>query len=332
MSEFLEFEDETDIEEAAPAAKKKKPARKKSKPTPPSVYPFQIHKRDPSLGKYLWIKEWPGKKPPGPSDIRDEYGRGSYIVRDAVGNDNRWQIGDDPTDAPDLPSLDSFAAPEEPRYEPPRVEPAPQQSAPPTLGGFSSPSVSPQLQALVYRLDATNQSIERDIRRIQDEQRSIIYELQQIPARTAERVAQSLRDQSDPFDQMARVYDMSQRIADGKGPADDGGGLSEIIAGVLGALGSKGPQALTPPPPQPPPPQPHVQAHPGNGNYAQPVTPPAGPELPGMTPEIRAELVALASQRGVEYPAAIAMALERGWDAPTLLDFARNPDPSRVAS
>ena len=315
MGDFEDFEGDFDGSMAEPEKKKpRKRTTKKKTAKPPTEPPFQIHRRDPTQSKYLWIKEHPGRKAPGPADIRAEYGPGSFRVTDAAGNEARWQIGADPSIAQTEPEPAPIPEP----YEPPREDPRYHPPAHAPAYGRETGGADPSLYAVIYRQDAAIQSIERDVRRVQDELRSTTYELQQVPIRTAERVASVMSERSDPFDQMSKVWEMSQRIADGKGP-DEGGGIADVIAGGLAALGSKmGP----PPPPQPA----------NGGGQALPAPDPASPELPGMTQDIRAELIARAQARGIDFGGAVETAKAKGWTASQLLEFARRADANAAAA
>lgn len=346
---------------AAPEAPKKTP-RKPRKSTgkkvdndrPLQTGPFQIHRFDDQQRSYLWLDEWKGdgasssKKPPGPLQLRSTYGPGKYIVRDTSGAEKRWRIGASPADGhqeeavstpeptepyrpmppqltPQLPPHGYHAPAQHYQTPPPPHYAGPPHSSPAHLAGAASvpPQLDHAVMSTIYRLDAAIQQISADQRRLQDELRSVTYELQQIPARVSERVSSAISDAVDPFDQMSRVYEMSRNMADGLAPGEDKGpGMAEMLAAAVGALGGLGGGApAIAPPAQPVAPQlpAPAQAPMTNGSDGSP----DGLELDGITDELRVELQAHAAARGITYQDAINLAKRQGWDALTLVEAAR---------
>ena len=278
--------------------------------------PFHILKFDPEQKKYLWINDSNSKAPPTLSSIREEYGPGRYEIRDADGNKQRWAIGEDP-------ALSASSEPQADPYAPPRIAHEPPPHFQPQMNPYgyqraaSSPSSDPQLMQTFYRMDAAIQALSTDLRRLQDENRSLTYELQQVPARVAERVSATIRESSDPFDQMDRVFKISQNLANGMGPSEDKGlDMTNVLGALAGAFmgGGGAPGALPQAPGAPSPVAPPAQIQ---------APQPQAPELPGMTPEIRAELLDHAAKRGLNYEASINLAKSKGWDAAMLLTVAR---------
>lgn len=319
----------------APAAPKKAPkarktAPKTSKDRPLQDPPFQIHRFDTLQKSYMWIAEWSGRKPPGPVEIRDAYGPGRYTVKDASKAEQRWRIGANPAAAAEpsegfADEPEPFQSPPPPQVAPPAHDPHARAYQPYTAAGYgpspphpqtyapSPHAADPQLLGTFYRLDAAIQQISADQRRLQDELRSVTYELQQVPARVAERVSSAISDAVDPYDQMSKLWEMSRNMADGVGPGEDKGpGMAEIVGALAGALGPGAAAMAAPPQPAPPaiaPPQPPEQ--------------PPG-DLPGMTDAIKAEIEVSAKERGITYEQAIELAKRQGWDAAQLLTIARS--------
>jgi hypothetical protein len=368
LGAIIDLEAEPEPAPAPTKPKKKRAPAKKKVHVPLSAPPFQILLFNPTERKYKWIDKWDGRKAPGPADLRGKYGPGRYEVRDDLKNSERWDIGASPLEAGASPPQ-ALEPPQQPEIEadhespaPPRIyphEPPPWANVRPPYGAPPSWTASsatpgagapydwphhqpppppppapagpdPQMMGTIYRLDAAIQQIAADQRRIQDELRSVTYELQQVPTRVAERVSSAIENASDPFDQMSKVWEMSSMIADGYSPGakkEDEGGLAGLAEGVLSALASKmgpPPPGLNAPnaaPPQPPPPN-------GAGGTPAQGIGEGEPELPGMTQEIRQELLAHAASRGLSYADAIGMAKRNGWTAPDLLHLARNPPPN----
>lgn len=354
-----------DEDEPIESSTKKKRAKKStkaagassSKKPGPEIAPFMIHRFDENAGRYTYLVTWKGKKhPPGPDEIRDGYGPGRYQVKDKNGASKTWVIGAPPMPR-DLepPELGAAEPPPPPRISPdlpPQAAPAYQhppdfpQSSPqpppwqdyrqqqqPIRPAAAPLAADPQMMGTIYRLDAAIQQISADQRRLQDELRSVTYELQQVPTRVSERVSSAIENASDPFDQVGKVMAISRDFADGQVPGDDKTpGMAEMIAGVVAALAGGGmPGAGPPPQPQAPaelapPPRPPVSSPapvPQNGNDQAG----AAPELPGMTPEIRAELTHHAHQRGITYEAAVDLARRQNWSATDVLHVARSTAP-----
>ena len=344
------------VKKKAPRKSRKAASKKVDKERPLQTAPFQIHRFDDLQRSYLWLDEWKGdgasssKKPPGPLQLRSTYGPGKYIVRDASSAEQRWRIGASPSDAPAEELETEPEAPEHYRPAPQPIvpqlpphgyhAPAPQYHTPPppryagpphsslATGAVAAPSpqLDPAVMSTIYRLDAAIQQISADQRRLQDELRSVTYELQQVPSRVAERVSGAITDAVDPFDQMAKVYEMSRNMADGLGPGEDKGpGMAEMVAAAVGALGGlagggAGAPGAAPPMPQPaqlPAPDSAPASTNGEDHSAE------ASELPGMTPELRTEIQAHAAARGITYQDAINLATRQGWDALTLVQAAR---------
>ena len=332
---------------------RKTTAKKVDKDRPLQTGPFQIHRFDDQQRTYLWLDEWKGdgasssKKPPGPLQLRSTYGPGKYIVRDTSGAEKRWRIGASPADG-HAEDVETAPQPTEPwRPMPPPLTPqlapggyAPPQHyqtpppphyagpphGPPAHLGAAAPvqTLDPAIMSTIYRLDAAIQQISADQRRLQDELRSVTYELQQVPARVSERVSSAIGDAVDPFDQMSRVYEMSKNMADGIGPTEDKGpGMAEMLAaavGALGGLGGGGAPAVAAP------------SQPVAVQLPAPAAPPMTNgvdtqgddlELDGITDELRVELQGHAAARGITYQDAINLAKRQGWDALTLVQAAR---------
>lgn len=328
---------EEETKEAKPerAKSKRKPrASSKSQRAPLQKRPFHIMRFNTDTRKYEWLDLWDHKTPPTPGQVRDAFGPGRYELRDAEKNVERWEIGPDPNKAagPAQQNAEPAAPPLPPRIAPAHehqelgTHPNPYAAHP---GSYAPPMQTsgpdPQMMSTFYRLDAAIQQISADCRRLQDELRSVTYELQQVPMRVSERVAAAIKDSADPFDQMGRVWEMSQKLAEGVGPNEDKGpGMAEMVAAIAGALAPNIAGAPAAPlPPEMAQSSPHTLPAPPNGNDEE------HQELPGMTPAIRQELVAHARAKGVTYQDAIGLALRQGWDAQTLLTAARSTAPAQ---
>lgn len=340
----------------------------KAPPKMPTEPPFHILRLTPNTSgkgsRYMVIDTWTKKVAPTPIQLRDSYGPGSFQVQDAQGNTKKWAVAAfNKTENDVLPEETSEET--EPQPPPPfRVAPDPPPSGPlyshapqhaqsyapqmhhnphaaeqwgqphrqtyqqPPIASAAPSQPDPQLLGTFYRLDAAIQQISADCRRLQDELRSVTYELQQVPNRVAERVTSAISDAVDPFDQMSKVWEMSRNIADGYGPGqkeESGGGMAEMIQAAVGALAARAqpPQVMPQEAPQlmqAPPvatPQQTAPAAP------QPPTNAASAELAGMTPELKAELEIEAAKRGISWDDAINLAKRYNWDAPQLLMAAR---------
>ena len=325
-----------------------KPKKARKKPTPKvhkplSASPFHVQRHDPVSGKYQWIALWDHHKAPTPLDLRDAYGPGRYQIVDSVKNNERWEIGADPSlpdpaddpagyDSPPPPHLAPHLAPQS-HQPPPRHQYNPQAQAPYQAGpprhheppAYMAPaphSPDPQLMSTFYRLDAAIQQISADQRRLQDEMRSVTYELQQVPTRVAERVSTAITDSVDPFDQMEKVWAISRNIADGYGPNEKdggGGGIAEMIQAAVSAFASSAapPQLPAPTPAAAPPAMAAAPRPPA------PSSPTAPPHLDGMTQAIAKEIRNEAAKRGMTLGDAITLAQRQGWGAEQLLKVAR---------
>jgi len=328
-----EEEEPKQADDTQKQAKKKRAARAKTARGPLQKRPFHIMRYNTDIRKYEWLDLWDQKRPPTPGEVRDAYGPGRYEMRDAEKNVERWEIGPDPhaSKAPEHGARSApTSAPPPPRIAPGQLHQGGTPIAPNPYANTHAPAppayqqpihhqgADPQLMSTFYRLDAAIQQISADCRRLQDELRSVTYELQQVPQRVSERVASAIKDSADPFDQMGRVWEMSQKLAEGVGPNEEKGpGMTEMVAAIAGALApSIGGGQL---PQMPPPPQSSAEALPAPENGSAP----EHEELAGMTPEIRAELAAHAQARGISYQDAIGLARRQNWDAPTLLMAAR---------
>jgi hypothetical protein len=360
---------------AAPSPKKRKrktDAKPKEPPKMPSEPPFHILRLTPSHSgkgsRYMVIDTWTKKVAPTPIQLRDNYGPGSFQVQDAQGATKKWAVAEfkrNPSEdaeqdaqddaaqdhgpppfrvAPPNPYAHPQAHPYPPQHAPQHqtqpgthwAEPHRQQYQPPPVAHPGTSQPDPQLLGTFYRLDAAIQQISADCRRLQDELRSVTYELQQVPNRVAERVSTAIADAVDPFDQMSKVWAMSRDIAEGYGPGekDSGGGMTDMIQAAVAALAARAPQpppAIEPPQHQPPPVAHHAAPAPPT-HQPPPPHQEGAQELPGMTPEIRAELQQEAAKRGIPWAEAIEMAKRQEWDAPQLLMAARatNAPPNGV--
>ena len=340
-SEFEDDDSQIYVDEGAPEAKPPtKRARSRSTLVPRlGSGPFHILKK--VENKFMWIADSASKKQPTLGSIRDEYGPGQYEIRDADGNKQRWSIGEDPHAKAAASNHPDPTAP--PRLSPqpgyaPHYAPQNPHGAPQAFNQYQRPApapVDPQLMGTFYRMDAAIQQLSTDLRRLQDENRSLTYELQQVPARVAERVSATIREASDPFDQMGRVWEMSQKLADGIGPNEDKGfDMNSVLGALAGALsqgalpGGAPPQMMAPPGGTP-----VAPAQLGAVAPTATDTPVEEPTLPGMTDEIKSELLEHAKTRGLDYAASIRYAQSKGWDAAMLLTVARataknNPKPA----
>lgn len=292
------------------------------------VPPFQVSRFSETRRQYGWIDEYPGKRPPRQGDILEKYGPGRYQLEDAAGSRARWTIhGVHEIPGEDVEEHEDTAPAFDPR--PYRHEPPPDDYGYGYRGGGmdrrgpahppAPAGVDPYTSQTLYRLDASVTQIHQDGRRLADELRSLRYDIELAPSRIAERVAQVIADARDPIDEMVRLHQVSQTMGFGDGGGGGDSGIGSVISSALSGLAQAQGAAAAP---APAPPAPALHSVPP-APASNPATPPAPPELAGMTPAIKGEISAIAASLGMDPTQAIAIGKAQGWSAPKLLEYAR---------
>jgi hypothetical protein len=278
--------------EVAPAPPKKQSAAKKRKP--PAHGRWEVQTRG-NKGRWAWLESVAGPQP-DKSHVRDAHGPGSYRITEEGGYSELFEI--------------AYS-----RAQEQEVEPEPQQE---NTAALIRDAVTEAIQAAMGSIVPLLSNIEPrespDMQRIAATLDAMSRQIAAPPT-----VQQQPEWQTEMFNRViSHALDtMGIRDEEEEEEKDTATTLIETIGKVAGAFAPAA--GVGPPPGMPPMPLGAPQPHPGTPHPSEPVH----GVIQGMTPEIEAELRAVAAQLGYDFSEAIAAAAANGIEAPALLELAR---------